>query len=118
MREKCKSWLALIPKDALILAVLVLSASASFALGFLAGRDTGKGSAIIIETSPLAALPAADPAGAPQAGQVVASKNGTKYYTPTCAGASRISPANKIWFASIAAAVAAGYTPAANCKGI
>ena len=53
-----------------------------------------------------------------EAGQVVASKNGTKYYLPDCAGADRIAPANKVWFASAAAAAAAGYTPAVNCKGL
>ena len=48
----------------------------------------------------------------------VASKNGTKYYPPDCAGADRISDANKVWFISGAAAMKAGYEPAANCKGL
>lgn len=49
---------------------------------------------------------------------VVASKNGTKYHLPTCPGAKQISDKNKITFASIDEARAAGYTPAANCKGL
>jgi hypothetical protein len=49
---------------------------------------------------------------------VVASKAGTKYHYPWCPGAKQISPANKITFASIAEARKAGYTPAANCKGL
>lgn len=48
----------------------------------------------------------------------VASKNGTRYYLPTCSGAQRISPKNKITFRTQADAEAAGYTPASNCKGI
>lgn len=118
-REKCKSLLGRVPRDVAIVAVIVLASSASFGLGFLAGRDAGQGSdkAITIEetsvagTSSTAQLPT-------QAGRVVVSKNGTKYYSPDCAGASRISDANKVWFASAAAAREAGYEPAANCKGL
>jgi len=51
-------------------------------------------------------------------GQVVASKNGTKYHYPWCAGAKQISEKNKITFDSIEKARAAGYTPATNCKGL
>lgn len=53
-----------------------------------------------------------------ESGTVVASKNGTKYHYPWCAGAKQISEKNKISFSSIEAARAAGYTPAANCKGL
>lgn len=51
-------------------------------------------------------------------GQLVASKGGTKYYFPWCGSASRISEANKVWFNSVEEARKAGYTPAANCKGL
>ena len=51
-------------------------------------------------------------------GAYVASKNGTKYHLPWCAGAKSIKEENKIWFNSKEAAEAAGYAPAANCKGI
>ena len=53
-----------------------------------------------------------------QGGQLVASKNGTKYHFPWCSGAKRMLEENKIWFASIAEARAGGYEPAANCKGL
>ena len=49
-------------------------------------------------------------------GQVVASKSGSKYHLPTCPGAKQIKPDNLISFPSTAAAEAAGYSPAANCK--
>ena len=45
----------------------------------------------------------------------VASKNGTKYYLPTCSGAARIKPMNQIWFATVADAKLADYTPSATC---
>lgn len=51
-------------------------------------------------------------------GQVVASKNGTKYYFPWCGGVKNISEKNLIYFPSIQKARLAGYTPAANCKGL
>ncbi len=51
-------------------------------------------------------------------GRVVASKNSTKYHYPWCGGAKQISPQNLIVFNSIEEARKAGYTPAANCKGL
>ena len=48
----------------------------------------------------------------------VASKSGTAYHYPWCAGAKQISDKNKITFNSIEEARAAGYTPASNCKGL
>ena len=114
LRGKCKGMAAKIPRDMLIIAVLVLSSSASFALGYLAGQGSGQGAATALDSPPAdfsAAL-------ASSSGAFVASKNGTKYYLPNCSGADRISEANKVWFATAAAAVVAGYAPAANCKGL
>lgn len=51
-------------------------------------------------------------------GTYVGSKNGTKFHLPWCSGALRIAEANKVWFQTKEEAVAKGYTPAANCKGI
>jgi len=48
----------------------------------------------------------------------VGSKNGTKYHLPWCGSAKSIKEENKVWFATKEEAAAAGYTPAANCKGI
>lgn len=48
----------------------------------------------------------------------VASKSGTKYHLPWCPGAKQIKEENKVWFATKVDAEKAGYTPAANCKGI
>lgn len=114
-REKCKSLAARLaagraglPRDVLILGVLVLASAFSFGLGLLAGLDAGKGNSAILELAPAATSPGAG---------VVASKNGTKYYYPECAGAGRITETNKIWFISATAAEAAGYALAGNCAG-
>lgn len=121
-REKCKSFVKRAPRDAVIVAVVVLASSASFGLGFLAGQGAGQGSnkVITVESSPPAVPPAEESVATTGqvVGRVVASKNGTKYYLPGCTGASRISDANKVWFTSADAAVKAGYELAANCKGL
>jgi len=113
LREKCKSLVATVPRDALILGILVLASSLSFGFGYLAGLDVGQTSDVGLQQSPTPEVGA--PAG--NAG-VVASKSGTKYYLPSCAAGGRISDANKVWFASASAASAAGYAPAANCGGL
>jgi hypothetical protein len=51
-------------------------------------------------------------------GQLVGSKNGSKYHFPWCAGAQRIKEENKRWFNSPDEARSAGYSPASNCKGL
>lgn len=51
-------------------------------------------------------------------GLVAASRNGKRYYYPWCGGLARIKESNKIWFSSIQAAEAAGYTIAAGCDGL
>lgn len=96
----------------MVLGILVLASSASFGLGYLAGIDARQGSIdVIIGQTPTPGV------GVPTGSVgIVASKNGTKYYLPECA--NTISEANKVWFVSADAARAAGYTPAANCKGL
>ena len=51
-------------------------------------------------------------------GLLVGSREGTKYHFPWCSSAERIKEENKIWFSSREEAENAGYTPAANCKGL
>jgi hypothetical protein len=130
---KGKEWLssltallARVPRDVLVVAIVLLSASLAFGLGYLTGRDAGQGSDFGVTQMPLTQVVADQPAGAtPEpapavaaGGQYVASKSGTKYYLPWCGGVKAIKDANKVWFATKAAAEASGYTPAANCKGI
>lgn len=43
-------------------------------------------------------------------GAYMGSKNGTKYYTPGCPGASRIKPENYVWFQSAEDATLQGYS--------
>lgn len=123
VRARGEAALAKVPKEAVLLAILLLSSSASFGLGMLVGRDLGQGSAFsaaLAEQPASAAVGAAAAAAAPKqtpASQaVVVSKNGSKYYFVGCSGANRISAANKVTYASAALAEAKGYTLAANCN--
>jgi Metal binding domain of Ada len=133
MLTKLKSFLA---NDLIFYSVLlILVAVASFGLGRLsvsAGKSPEKPlitkeiltpAAAIEAVSPASTTKAtADPSSPPvkqnQSATVVGSKTGTKYHLPDCPGAKRIKPANLITFDSIAAAKAAGYTPASNCPGL
>ncbi len=49
---------------------------------------------------------------------VVGSKSGKKYYFPWCGALKRVKLENRVNFSSIDAAKQAGYTAAANCKGL
>ena len=114
--------------------IIVLVALASFGLGRLSARGSatsglkviypegmkaevmqGSVAAAISKTSKGASTNASSTVGSEQ---VVASKSGTKYHYPWCAGAKSIREENKIYFANPAEARAAGYEPAANCKGL
>jgi len=109
--------------------LLIGVAITSFSLGRLSARDAqrppvtlesvfpesgGGGSAI---GSVAGASLVTENVGQTQ-GEVVGSINGSKYHYPWCSGAQRIKDENKIWFATIADAKKAGYTPAANCQGL
>lgn len=130
-KEGGKAGIGRIPADILIVLVLILSATLAFGLGVLAGRDMAKTEGkdgFWIEESPMKPLedgggPAAAveaPPAAPVAtsGTYMASKNGTKYYLPTCGSAKRIKTENIVWFQTKGEAEAAGYGPAANCPGL
>lgn len=131
-----KTLVSRMPADVLLVLILLLSVSAAFGLGVLAGKDMAQKSAgegFWIEELPAKPLTnGGGPAAAVSApkvdikpeipaatsGAYMASKNGTKYYLPTCSSANRIKAENRVWFASREEAEAAGYAPAANCPGL
>ena len=55
---------------------------------------------------------------APYSANFVASKSGASYYLPSCGGVAKIKEENRVWFATVAEAQAAGYTAAINCPGL
>lgn len=111
-------------KDLFLVIIILLTALISFGLGRLSKLEEDKTPLIINQpATPVVSTNTAinEPINtktANQGGEVVASKNGTKYHFPWCSGAQSIKEENKITFASIEKARKAGYTPASNCKGL
>lgn len=125
-------WLNLrkeIGRDTLVLFIVILVGISGFILGRLSvGQGVREGGELkVLSGSEAAVLSGASGAvlppkttgvSGPIEGGVVASKTGTKYHYPWCAGAQSIKEENKVWFSSVADARAAGYLPASNCKGL
>jgi hypothetical protein len=122
IRGKINSWLS--DQSLYITMVLILVAAASFGLGRQSiitstmAPSRNEATVVTATTKPEAAAATAAAASALPSTYYVASKNGQVYHLPHCSGAKNISEANKITFATKAEAEAAGYRPAANCKGI
>ncbi len=126
-----------IPRDGIIVLLLIMTAFAGFGLGFLAGASNPssvksiqieskapsskdemnirknrevivKQKASVIKTTNTHTI---------RNERVVGSKNGSRYYLSSCSGAKRIHKENEVWFSSAALAQANGYTPAVRCFG-
>lgn len=129
--------------DTILLPVIVMCVGASsFFLGRLSALEAYRGHLIIHPPGSGEALAIPTPATADFLGEstnkntinrtkaetptnsstdiknFAASKNGTKYYLPTCSGVKAIAEANLIYFSTKTEAESAGYTPALNCKGM
>lgn len=114
-------------QHAFMVALIALTGTVAFGLGRLTTKQDDQQPVTIDYFQAVAAKQGGQTASAGLAapgitgistGQVVASSKGKKYHLPWCPGASAISEANKITFASADEARAAGYEPAANCKGL
>lgn len=100
--------------------IIVLVAIIAFSLGRISSLQEKREPVRVLNNSGEVKGASTNSGASPSnpSGQVVASKNGTKYHYPWCSGAKQISEKNKISFNSIEEARAAGYTPASNCKGL
>lgn len=110
---KIKAGVAYVIGEWGLLILIFLLALSSFGLGRLSALQEAR-PPVAIKMAPTAS----EPRGMYIGGLVVASRSGSAYYYPWCGGASNISPANKVWFNTEAAAQKAGYVPARNCKGL
>ena len=130
LKEKIKHFTVVIGRaDIFTTIIIILVAFLSFGLGRLSVLESKKPD-IRIETIPAGEAGAMGSAAIHAVsnntetvkemaqGQFVASKNGTKYYFPWCAGANRIKDENKVWFSSADEAKKAGYQPSSMCKGL
>lgn len=136
-----------LPDGLLTALVVLLASSASYGLGILTGQDMAgeRGGVEIQQVAPgtdlsasaaLAPIPKSSKSGTvsktytppakqeksgtatAETGKYVASKNGTKYYLPSCGTANRIKEENKIYFNTKEEAEAAGFGPSSTCKGL
>lgn len=117
MLEKLKSFLA---TDAYFYSLLLLLvAIGSFGLGKQAHLTTNQAavSEAIETTVPQPLVPNREVSSPEASGAVVVvgSRSGSRYHLPSCPGAKQIKESNLVTFNTVAAAEAAGYTPAANC---
>ncbi len=104
-------------------ALVLLVALGSFGLGRLSALQPSQAGLRVVGADELtASVKSSDAqssaAGQAEGGKVVASKTGTKYHFPWCAGAQTMKEENKVWFDSVEDARRAGYEPAGNCKGL
>ena len=111
-KTSCKSLLE--NEELFVSVLLIVVALASFGLGRMS-VEQGGGVVEVGSGSQSASVGAYAPR---DADTYVASKNGTSYHLPWCAGAQKIKEENKIVFDSREAAEKAGYSPAGNCKGL
>jgi len=117
--NKIKSKISIDNKTLLMIAVIVLVGFSSFMLGRL--TEEGENDPILIENNTEKidynqeksynekSLKSTDK-------MFVASKNGTKYYSLGCSGASRIKPENQVWFKDREDAEKSGFTFSSTCK--
>jgi len=111
--------LHIIPDDLFLGLIIILVAFGSFGLGRLS-KIEGSKTPVQFENTPETTSEKVRPFSSTNATdtQLVASKNGTKYYYSWCTGVSKISPANLIYLGSKEEAEARGYTASATCKGL
>lgn len=119
-------------QDIYMVLLIILVGGGSFGLGILSGKTKEKplvrienafpqetvGESLQQNEPQSASIGEEDIVATTQQGTFVGSKNSDKYHYPWCPGAQRIKEENKVWFATREEAEAAGYTPAANCKGL
>lgn len=112
-------------KDVALVLIVMLTGALSFGLGRLSAGPEHSAAAALYTVAPpetgttAQGIAAEEPVSAvAEQGAYVASKNGSVYHLPWCSGAKRIRDENKVWFDTKTEAEAAGYRPAANCKGL
>lgn len=112
--EKIKYWLA---DDRIFYSILLIVVAVT---AFGIGRASVTENLVSSVTPQVEMLQTASPVESGVASThstpVVAASGGTRYYYTHCSGVNRIKEENKVFFDSIAAAEAAGYTLALQCE--
>ena len=109
----CKSQIDLVLGDWGLYVVILLLSVTAFGLGRLSVLEEAR-APVSITMAPVES----NPLGLSPGGLYVASKTGSVYYYPWCAGGQTIAPDAKVWFKTVDDARAGGYAPAKSCKGL
>ncbi len=125
--EKIKAFWEEYFEEAGVSLIIVLVAVSSFYLGRSSAVIGAGHLPIVIEEPGVAKAATASTTGSvkgvsteakPSEGGVVATKNGKRWYLPWCPSVAKLAESAKRHFATVAAAEAAGLTPAKNCAGM
>lgn len=126
--QKVKSWCEENKSDIFIAVIIFLASITGFGLGRLSVLWPEKPPIRILDVkegigTQNTPQPVANSAPIPTAknkypARYLASKSGSYYHYPWCAGAQKIKEENKVWFNTKEEAEAKGYKPAGNCPGL
>lgn len=106
--------------------VIILVALLGFGLGRLSSPPGGQGGLEVVSTpvevtelvEAIQAEEALVEEGSGEPTNIVGNKNSHIFHLSTCSGAKRMAERNKVYFASMQAALDAGYRAAGNCPGL
>ena len=116
--KKVKDWCIDNRNDLFIAAIIFFTGLSGFGLGRLS-VDIKQNPPLFVVQPTSQESPETSSSGSDKTDKrVMASRNGTVYYYPSCSGAKRIKEENIIWFATKEAAASAGLKPATNCSGL
>jgi len=105
----------------ILLSILLVSVGmSSFALGRISAQyelkqDREEVRGVFIDTSASEPFFEAEEARKQAPKTIMASKNGTRYYTAGCKAGGNIKEENRVWFSTENEAKMAGYTIAKSC---
>ncbi|MDR3546914.1 MAG: hypothetical protein P4M11_01325 [Candidatus Pacebacteria bacterium] len=102
-----------LPKPLLVVTVLILASAACFSLGVLAAGSLGNHAD---SEAPGSSLSVGQ--GSATSSQVIGDSSIHTYYLPWCTQSASIQAADMVWFPSVQAAQAKGYTAGKDCPGL
>jgi len=95
--------------------LLILKKAPDLAQTYIANINTHAAHARPYQRTTAGATPEKEHQGRPTSGEIHGTRKSKIYYLPGCAGYERMSPANRVPFASEVEAVQAGYRKAKTC---
>ena len=125
MLSKIKTFVEVWSDELFLVAVVLLVGLISFGVGRLSVNPSSSNE-LVVEGTPVAVSEiqnlkseiATTNRGEAEPTTIVGNKSSKIYHREDCSGAQSMAEANKIYFASVAAAKEAGFRPAGNCPGL